>query len=188
MGRLMFRRQFLKFWLNYSRSPTNVKSAGIFVRMSTRAIFGQPIFLLSLRYMKFKLITLILFLVLCTACGTKEQSTETANEGPIKVTLTIDFEGDQESIVVEQLTVTEQKSLRAAMVEARKLGYFTFADTLYEGMGHLLTSINGAKTGDSRYWLYCVNSQKASKGIDDLLLKDGDHIKWVLTDRSNPCN
>ena len=76
--------------------------------------------------------------------------------------------------------------LRFLVGENNKL--FSFSDTLYSGMGHLLLSINGMEPSGSVFWFYCVNGKKANKGMDDYLLNEGDVVKWSLTDDNDPCD
>lgn len=49
----------------------------------------------------------------------------------------------------------------------------------YEGLGVLVTGIGGVENGtDNKYWQYSVNGDMPMVGADQLIVHNGDLIKW----------
>lgn len=46
------------------------------------------------------------------------------------------------------------------------------------GLGNFITEINGMKGTPGKYWIYYVNSEKATIGASQYVLKEGDIIRW----------
>lgn len=55
---------------------------------------------------------------------------------------------------------------------------FTFHVKEYPGMGYFVDSINNVKGTPGAYWIYYINDKKASTGISQYIVKDGDIIRW----------
>ena len=55
---------------------------------------------------------------------------------------------------------------------------FDFNYTATPGMGSFITGINGQMGSPGKYWIYYVNDIKASVGVSQYILKEGDIIKW----------
>jgi hypothetical protein len=72
-----------------------------------------------------------------------------------------------------ELTV---KELMDALHEAQ----FEFTDTLYPGMGHLVTSIMGIKNagGEGAYWQFCIDNVASDRGVDEKHLGPGHQVDW----------
>ena len=45
-------------------------------------------------------------------------------------------------------------------------------------MGSFVTGINNNKGSPGKYWIYYVNDKKASVGVSNYILKEGDIINW----------
>ena len=56
---------------------------------------------------------------------------------------------------------------------------FTFHAKEYRGMGYFVDMINDVYGSPGAYWIYYINNEKASVGISQYTLKDGDIIRWV---------
>lgn len=48
----------------------------------------------------------------------------------------------------------------------------------YEGIGELVTSINGIASTADNYWIFYVNGQQAQVGADAYITKSTDTIEW----------
>ncbi len=65
---------------------------------------------------------------------------------------------------------------------------FQMIDTLYGELGHLVLGFNGVKNESPKYWVYCLNGAKANKGVDQMMIKNGDQITWYYTSEMKPCD
>ncbi len=98
---------------------------------------------------------------------------------PVKLTsLVVHFPDDQPNKVWEVETANEMtaKELMDAMKEAQ----FQFTDTLYPGMGHLVTSVAGIKNaqGDGAYWQFCIDNIASDRGVDEKTVAPGQQLDW----------
>lgn len=50
----------------------------------------------------------------------------------------------------------------------------------YEGIGEMVTSIDGVAASDSQFWSFYVNQQQAQVGASAYITKDTDKITWKL--------
>ena len=120
-------------------------------------------------------------------CSPRKAEEKSDPNEKIAISIVIDFKDRGNLISVNDLILPGGSSIRDALVEAEQKEFFSFSDTLYTGIGHLLLNFNGIASKNSNYWFYCVNNQKAKEGIDQIKLRNGDVISWVLTDETNPC-
>lgn len=74
--------------------------------------------------------------------------------------------------------VKENSTVFDVMKKMEGEGMFNFKFTENPGMGAFVTEINGAKGKPGEYWLYYVNDKKATVGISNYTLKNGDIINW----------
>lgn len=56
---------------------------------------------------------------------------------------------------------------------------FTFHAQEYKGMGYFIDTINGVSGSPGAYWVYYINDKKATVGISQYILKEGDSIRWA---------
>jgi len=71
----------------------------------------------------------------------------------------------------------EGVSVYDVMKDAESDG-FSFEGKEYPSMGFFVEKINEIKNGEGGYWIYYVNGIKASVGISNYIIKDGDIINW----------
>ncbi len=67
------------------------------------------------------------------------------------------------------------------MMAASSSKVITFTGKEYSGLGTLITSINGKASNQNRndlYWIYSVNGKKATVGVSQYVLHDGDIVSW----------
>lgn len=55
---------------------------------------------------------------------------------------------------------------------------FNFRYKEHEGLGSFVTEINGLKGSSGKYWIYYINNEKPAVGVSQLILKEGDIIRW----------
>ena len=87
--------------------------------------------------------------------------------------------------VVEHATttfsITKDSMVLDLMIAASSSKAATFISKEYSGLGSLITSING-KTSDKDhndlYWIYSVNGKKATVGVSQYVLHEGDVVSW----------
>ncbi|WP_258103813.1 DUF4430 domain-containing protein [Marinoscillum sp. MHG1-6] len=121
----------------------------------------------------------------CSSSGSKEESKEDVAGG--YATIVVNF--GEEELTFDSLSLDSDKSLYDVLVslDASEAG-INVSDTLYEGMGHLIVGFDTVRNEKPYYWIYCLNSKKANKGVDIMELKDGDVVNWYYTDGDTPCN
>ncbi len=97
----------------------------------------------------------------------EQMSVELSSSGP-------GVSGSYTVIVDEGATVLE------VMEQARMQG-FIFVTTGFGGLGVYVDSVGGLQedTRGSMYWVYSVNGAKATLGVSQMTLTDGDAISWV---------
>jgi hypothetical protein len=76
--------------------------------------------------------------------------------------------------------IKENSSAFEAMEKIQKenKNSFNFKYTNNASLGNFITEINGAKGTPGKYWIYYVNNKKASVGVSNYVLNDGDIITW----------
>lgn len=76
-----------------------------------------------------------------------------------------------------ETSIKENSSVFEAM-EKLKNNNFDFKYTNNVSLGNFVTEINGQKGTPGKYWIYYINDKKASIGVSNQILKNGDIIKW----------
>ncbi len=69
-------------------------------------------------------------------------------------------------------------SVYSFMENLQNNGKITFKDKTYSGMGKLIESINGVKNGGEKNWIYYVNGKKATIGVSNYQINNGDIVSW----------
>ncbi len=97
---------------------------------------------------------------------------------PLASTITVTF-------VVEQATTTfhiaKDSTALDLMMAASSSRSLTFTGKEYSGLGTLITSINGKSSDQDHndlYWIYSVNGKKATVGVSQYVLHEGDIVLW----------
>jgi Domain of unknown function (DUF4430) len=97
------------------------------------------------------------------------------------VALVVHLPDDQPSKVweVEADRDMSVKELMDALAGAQ----FQFKDTLYPGMGHLVTNILGMQNPgkDGEYWQFCLDNVASDRGVDEGRVAPGHQVDWYFT-------
>jgi len=104
----------------------------------------------------------------------KENSPVGSNVDLIKVLLIV-LDKKYETEIKENSTVFE---VMKKIEEETGNNNFTFIYKSVAGMGSFVTGINNNKGSPGKYWIYYVNDKKASVGVSNYILKEGDIINW----------
>ncbi len=75
-------------------------------------------------------------------------------------------------------SVTEGGNGYDLMQALENEGNFTFHAKEYPGLGYFIDTINDASGSPGSYWIYYINNKKASVGVSEYKVKDGDVIEW----------
>lgn len=90
-----------------------------------------------------------------------------------------------------EVPLSQPGKVRDAMVAAVDVyPGFAFTDTLYTGIGHLVTGINGLRNprGGGAYWQFCIDNVASEVGIDDKPIAPGQSIDWHYAEYGKlPC-
>jgi Domain of unknown function (DUF4430) len=75
---------------------------------------------------------------------------------------------------------TDESMTIKALMDALASAQFQFRDTLYPGMGHLVTSIMGIQnaSGEGEYWQFCINNVASDGGVDEKQVAPGEQVDW----------
>ena len=73
---------------------------------------------------------------------------------------------------------TKESTVYELMDDLRAQGEISFTEKSYIGMGKLMDSIGGIKSGGEKTWIYYVNGKKAEVGVSNYKLKPGDAVSW----------
>lgn len=76
-------------------------------------------------------------------------------------------------------TLPENSNIYEHMDHLQKEGKITFKYKNYPGMGKFIEEINNIKNGE-KSWIYYVNNKKATIGISNYKIKNGDVVSWKL--------
>jgi hypothetical protein len=79
-----------------------------------------------------------------------------------------------------KLEVPEKSTAHDLLNLARNKGLMSFSGKNFPGLGFFLEEINGVRNDNANkmYWIYYINSKKATEGISAYILKKGDIISW----------
>lgn len=106
----------------------------------------------------------------------KEQvQKESLNSTNLQVTVFV----NQEKFSKE---IPENSTVYDLLVDLDREGKIDFVFKEFSGLGFLVESISGVKSGSGKYWIYYVNGKKAETGISNYKLKNSDSISWKLED------
>lgn len=95
-------------------------------------------------------------------------------EGSIRAT--VEVSGKRyETNIPEKSNIYE---LMMVLMSNSKENGFTFNAKEYSGMGYFVDTINNIKGTPGAYWIYYINDKKASVGISQYVVKEGDIIRW----------
>ncbi len=72
------------------------------------------------------------------------------------------------------------ESVYELMEKMQREGKISFTKKNYAGMGQFIETINGIKGGGGKSWIYYVNNKKASVGVSNYKIKEGDVVSWKL--------
>jgi Domain of unknown function (DUF4430) len=80
---------------------------------------------------------------------------------------------------VWEVEVGAELTVRELMVALRD-AQFMFTDTLYPGMGHLVTGIAGIKNpgANDEYWQFCIDNVASDRGVDERKVAPGHQVDW----------
>jgi hypothetical protein len=124
---------------------------------------------------------LMLLIVGCADQKAPEKSAPPSLTAPVTAQMTslvVHLPDDQPSKVWEVQTGGEMtvKELMDALKEAQ----FAFTDTLYPGMGHLVTGVAGIRNagGEGAYWQFCIDNVASDRGVDEKTVRPGQQVDW----------
>lgn len=60
-----------------------------------------------------------------------------------------------------------------------------FKEKTYSGMGKFIEEINNIKNNGERNWIYYVNGEKATIGVSNYKIKNGDTVSWKYEKYTN---
>ncbi len=135
---------------------------------------------------RFSLLLLSLAVLLFQACSpsTKEHQSPTAPPGSAageapKMTALVVHLPDKQPEKVWEVEIANTMTVGELMY-ALKDAQFQFTDTLYPGMGHLVTSVAGVKNagGEGEYWQFCIDNVASDRGVDEKTVAPGQHVDW----------
>lgn len=102
---------------------------------------------------------------------------EVAKTPEVKIKATVVVSGKR-----YEASISENQNIYDLMTTIRnnsKGDDFTFKVKDYQGMGYFVDVINGVSGSSGAYWIYYINEEKASMGISQYIVKDGDVIRWA---------
>ena len=91
---------------------------------------------------------------------------------PVKNVVTLEING-----IKYESEISEEISVYDFMYNLRTKGEIDFKEKTYSGIGKFIEEINGVKNGD-KYWIYYVNNNKATIGVSNYKINEGDIISW----------
>ena len=116
--------------------------------------------------------------VAVSAAPVLESKMTAASATETKQTIAVQF-------VVEHATtsyrVLEGSTVLDLMRQASSSNVFTFTGKEYSGLGTLIIAINNKASNQDQndlYWIYSVNGKKATIGVSQYLLREGDVVSW----------
>jgi hypothetical protein len=134
--------------------------------------------------------TAVIFVLLgliigCNAPSNQKEDGHVAKQSGF-VSVFVNF-GDREEAFAE-IKIDSSVSVYQLLSQMKQSGSsLQMMDTLYGDLGHLVIGFNGVKNERPKYWVYCMNGAKANRGVDDMMLKNGDQITWYFTSETSVC-
>lgn len=97
------------------------------------------------------------------------------NTENITVTLNVDTGED----IFKYQIQTDNSTAFGVLEKARERTDLTFqADYNEKYQSHIINSINGVESTDTAYWIFYLNGEMASVGVDQQYIQDGDIINF----------
>ena len=133
--------------------------------------------------------TLLLLAIVCLvlqACNPATKAHEPATVPPgstagaaPKMTAMVVHLPDKQPEKVWEVEIENTMTVGELMY-ALKDAQFQFTDTLYPGMGHLVTSVAGYQNagGEGEYWQFCIDNVASDRGVDEKTVSPGQHVDW----------
>ena len=137
-----------------------------------------------MRILIYPLIASAIFLSSCTSQSSNQYNS--ASDQSTFATVFVNF--DSYKLTFDSIDVKSEKTLFQVLDSLKDHGQIQLADTAYGSLGHLILGFDGILNDAPKYWVYCLNGQKANKGVDLLVLEAGDQIDWYYTSESNACS
>ena len=91
---------------------------------------------------------------------------------PVKNVVTLEING-----IKYENEISEEISVYDFMYNLRTKGEIDFKEKTYSGIGKFIEEINGIKNGE-KYWIYYVNGEKATIGVSNYKINEGDIVSW----------
>ena len=73
--------------------------------------------------------------------------------------------------------IAKNETVYDLMNKLKTEGKINFKEKTYSGMGKFIEEINGIKNGE-KYWIYYVNGEKATIGVSNYKINEGDIVSW----------
>lgn len=82
------------------------------------------------------------------------------------------------------LKIPEKSTAYNVMTEAQQQGHLTLHATSYGDLGYMIDEINGIKNSakNHKFWIYYINNKKATIGVSNYFIHEGDVIEWKYED------
>jgi len=77
-------------------------------------------------------------------------------------------------------TVTKGSNVLDLMENLRDTQGFEFTTQEFEGLGMFVDTVDGVQPSDNKYWVYYVNEESATVGVEDYILEEDDMVRWAL--------
>jgi Domain of unknown function (DUF4430) len=122
-----------------------------------------------------------LLILICTGCNSDRNTGHPPTSNATSVVMHVHDPTSGDIISYPELRISGKATVREVLnLTARSYPEFQFEDTLYLGMGHLLTSIRGIHNahGQGAYWQFCIDNQASDTGIDEKKVEAGQTIDW----------
>lgn len=140
------------------------------------------------------LLFLLIGLLLAAGCQKTAESTTTptsANDKRQFVLVQVhDPQTDAVKVYPEVAVEGKAKVRDILLATAKAYPEFSFTDTAYIGMGHLLTGINGVRNakGAGAYWQFCIDNVASDRGMDEKEVAPGQTLDWHYAEYGKlPC-
>jgi hypothetical protein len=137
--------------------------------------------------------SLLVVIMFCWSCTSTTEKTQDNTQVATSKAVLVQIHDPHSQTVTDysDITVTGSTKVRDVLgLTAQAHPDFTFTDTAYIGMGHLLTSINGVRNakGEGAYWQFCIDNVASNKGIDEMEVAPGQTLSWHYAEYGKlPC-